>query len=74
MAETKATDLQAIHSRSLQAADKLFEALTDLEAAGGMAALATVLKPKALERTSAVLRSTRAALDSQLKAARVARR
>ena len=30
MAETKTTDLLAIHSRALQAADKLFEALTDL--------------------------------------------
>lgn len=74
MAETKTTDLQAIHSRALQAADKLFEALTDLEAAGGMEALATVLKPKALERTSSVLRSARAALDAQLKGDRPPRR
>jgi hypothetical protein len=59
-------DPNAVHSRVLTHADRLFEALEDLGAAGGLAALASRLKPASVERTAKVLRSARAAIDAQL--------
>lgn len=67
-------DLNTAHSRVLQYADKLFAALADLEAAGGMKALAAVLKPAAAERTAQAMRSTRQALDDQLAGFKAAKR
>jgi hypothetical protein len=44
-------DLNAINSRILTHADRLCEALEDLDDAGGLAALAKVMKPSSVERT-----------------------
>ncbi len=59
-------DLQSIHSRVLQHADKLFAALVDLEAAGGMGKLAAGLKPKSTTALADVLKSTKTAIEEQL--------
>jgi hypothetical protein len=67
-------DLNTAHSRVLQYADKLFAALADLEAAGGMKGLASGLKPAAVERTAQALKSTRQAIDDQLAAFKAAKR
>jgi hypothetical protein len=59
-------DPQAAYSRIVNAADKLFTAVADLEAAGGMARLAAGWTPKARDRAAVVLKSSRDALDGQL--------
>jgi hypothetical protein len=66
--------LNAINSRILTHADRLFEALEDLEVAGGMPALAKVMKPSTVERTVKVLKSARASIDAQLAAMKVGRK
>lgn len=67
-------DPHSAHSRVLQFADKLFVALADLEAAGGMSRLASELKPAAVDRTAQALKSTRQAIDDQLAALKASRR
>ena len=52
MPEPGPPDLNAVHSRVLQHADKLFEALADLEAAGGLGKLAASMSPKSMDRTA----------------------
>lgn len=69
-----APNLQAIHSRLLGHADKLFEALADLEAAGGLARLAAGMRPSTMEKTANVLKSTRQAIDEQLAGWKAARK
>lgn len=56
----------AIYSRVLTHADRLFEALEDAEAAGGLDALTAAMKPASAGRARESLRSVRAAIDVQL--------
>jgi hypothetical protein len=59
-------DLNAINSRILTHADRLCEALEDLDEEGGLAALAEVMKPASVERTVKVLKAVRGAVDERL--------
>jgi hypothetical protein len=54
--------LQAAQARVIQFADKLFEALDDLHAAGGMTQFAAH-NPKAAGKVAVTLRSVRLAID-----------
>lgn len=70
-------ELNAIYSRLITHADRLFETLADLEAAGGMGVLTSVMRPASVDRAGESLRSVRAAIDEQLgqlKAKRTGRR
>jgi hypothetical protein len=53
-------------ARVLTHADRLFEALEDLEAAGGLCGLSGRLRPASLAKAAAGLRSVRQAIDEQL--------
>ncbi len=66
-------DLHSAHSRALQFADKLFAALEDLQAAGGLARLAGE-NPKSAERAAQVLKSARQAIDEELASYKASRR
>ncbi len=66
-------DLQAAHTRVVQFADKLFAALEDLRAAGGLARLAAG-NSKAAERAAQVLKSARGMIDGELAGDQAARR
>ncbi len=66
-------DLHSAHSRTLQFADKLFAALEDLQAAGGLARLAAE-NPRSAERAAQVLKSARQMIDDQLADYKASRR
>ena len=53
-------------ARILTHADRLFEALEDLEAAGGLRGLSGRIKPASIAKAAAGLRSVRQAIDEQL--------
>ena len=59
---------EGAYSRALTAADRLFEALEDLAAAGGLGQVSGMGKAKARDRTRAVFASARDALNAQLAA------
>jgi hypothetical protein len=61
-----APQLSAIHSRIQNHAGKLYEALDDLEEAGGVKALRGLMKPSSVEKTVALLRAVRAAVDGTI--------
>lgn len=70
-------DAEAVNktfARVITHADKLFEALEDLEAAGGLKGLARHLRPASLERLMSVLRSIRQSIDGQLQQVKGLRR
>jgi hypothetical protein len=75
MSEPKpAVDANAAYSRLLNAADRLFLAVEELEHHGGIAAVAAGWTPAKLDKTAAVLKSARAALDGQVAALKALRR
>jgi hypothetical protein len=53
-------------ARILTHADRLFEALEDLAAAGGLRGLSGRIKPASIAKAAAALRSVRQAIDEQL--------
>ncbi len=59
-------DLNAVYSRLITHADRLFETLEDLGAAGGFDALASVMKATSVARAAQSLESVRQAIDGQL--------
>lgn len=61
-----APDLNAVYSRLITHADRLFETLDDLGAAGGFDALASVMKAASVARAAQSLESVRQAIDGQL--------
>ncbi len=61
-----APDLNAVYSRLITHADRLFETLEDLGAAGGFDALASVMKATSVARAAQSLESVRQAIDGQL--------
>jgi hypothetical protein len=60
-------------ARILTHADRLFEALEDLAAAGGRRGLSGRLKPASIAKAAAALRSVRQAIDEQLAGLKEAR-
>ena len=59
-------DLNAVYSRLITHADRLFETLEDLGAAGGFDALASVLTATSVARAAQSRESVRQAIDGQL--------
>jgi hypothetical protein len=53
-------------ARIITHADRLFEALEDLAAAGGLRGLSGRIKPASIAKAAAALRSVRQAIDEQL--------
>src|SRR5512135_1765386 len=53
-------------ARILTHANRLFEALEDLAAAGGLRGLSGRIKPASIAKAAAALRSVRQAIDEQL--------
>ncbi len=59
-------DLNAVYSRLITHADRLWETLEELEAAGGFDALASVMKAASVARAVQSLESVRQAIDANL--------
>jgi hypothetical protein len=66
-------DLVAVYSRVLTHGERLYEALADLEEAGGVPALSRSVRPASVHRLAAMLRTVRAATDRPLADARAVR-
>jgi hypothetical protein len=60
------SEQQQAFNRVIQYSDKLFEALEDLEAHGGLKALARVIRPGSIEKATTALKGVRQAIDDQL--------
>jgi len=60
----KTDDPNAVYARMLTHSDRLFEALTDLEAIGGLSSLP--LRPGSIEKARGSLKAVRQAIDDQL--------
>lgn len=58
---------QQAFARVIQYADKLFSALADLEAAGGLRGLAGRIKPGSIDKAAASLKGVGRAIDEQIK-------
>jgi len=67
MATTNANELEAHLQRALQAADRLFLALEEIEAAGGLATALAGRRPQSRDEVLARLRSARDQLAAALK-------
>jgi hypothetical protein len=59
-------DPQQAFSRTINHADKLAASLAELDAAGGLKALAGEMRPGSIDRLASALREIRAAIDGQL--------
>jgi hypothetical protein len=72
--QVDAAAVNKTYSRVLTHADRLFEALAELETSGGLKGLARQMRPASLERLTSVLKSIRQSIDGQLQQVKGLRR